>query len=97
MARKMEFIHLGIVLREEVIKAHTLTVTKAAELLRVSRPALSNVLNAKADISPEMALRITAVFGGRAQFWLSMQADYNLQEAAIKIRRLNLRPFKHTA
>ena len=90
----MKVTHPGIALREEVIKPHGLTVTQAAELLEVTRPALSNVLNAKADISTEMALRISEVFGGRPNIWLLVQMDYNLQEVTPKIKKLKLKRIK---
>lgn len=76
-----ENTHPGEILREEVIKANNLTVLKAAELLKVTRPTLSNVLNCKAAISPNMAIRIAKVFGGNAGMWLRLQTSYDLRVA----------------
>ena len=73
-----------------------LTVTEAANQLGVSRAALSRVLNEKAAISPEMALRIEAWLGvergGRADLWLQMQAKYDMWKARekVKIRPLHV-------
>ncbi|MGX5819634.1 HigA family addiction module antitoxin [Chitinophaga lutea] len=94
MERKMKFFHPGEILRDEVIKAYGLKVTEAATLLKVSRPALSSVLNGRADISVEMSLRIAAVFGGTAEIWQRMQLSYNLQEAKPKIDKLKLKRYK---
>ena len=73
--------HPGEILREEVIKANNLSIIKAAALLKVTRPALSNITNGKAAISPNMAIRIARVFGGNAELWLRLQAAYDLREA----------------
>lgn len=73
--------HPGELLLEDVIKSNGLTIVKAAQLLGVTRPTLSNIVNEKAAISPTMALRIEVVFGGSAAFWLRMQAAFNLREA----------------
>ncbi|WP_119078991.1 HigA family addiction module antitoxin [Chitinophaga alhagiae] len=91
MERKLPRFHPGAILREEVILAHGLTVTEAAKLLKVTRPALSNVLNGKAAISVEMSLRIAAVFGGTAEIWQRLQTAYDLQEAKPKIDKLKLK------
>lgn len=66
--------HPGLTLKDDVLPALGLTVTQAAEQLDVSRVALSRVLNGRAAISPEMALRIEAWLGvergGEARLWL---------------------------
>jgi len=90
----MRFEHPGIMLREEVIFARGLTVTEAAKLLKVTRPALSKVLNGRAAISVEMSLRIAAVFSGTAEIWQRMQIGYDLQEAKPKIDKLKLKPYQ---
>jgi antitoxin HigA-1 len=74
--------HPGDTLREDVLPALGLTVTDAAAQLGVTRPALSRVLNAKAAISPEMALRLEGWLGvergGGAMLWLGQQSAYDL-------------------
>jgi addiction module HigA family antidote len=77
--------HPGETLREDVLPALGLTVTDAAAQLGVTRAALSRVLNGRAAISPEMALRLEAWLGvengGRADLWVSQQAEYDLWQA----------------
>ena len=82
--------HPGLTLRDDVLPALNLTVTAAAEQLGVTRPALSRVLNGKAAISPEMALRIEAWLGvkngGSASVWLAQQSSYDLWKARKSIK-----------
>lgn len=77
--------HPGETLREDILPALNLTVTQAAEQLGVTRAALSRVLNARAAISPEMALRLEGWLGvengGRADLWVAAQAAYDLWKA----------------
>jgi addiction module HigA family antidote len=80
-------------LREEVIKEHALTVTDAAKMLGVTRTALSDLLNAKAAISVEMAFRIEAIFGGTADIWTRLQMKYQNWYAAEKARSLQLKSY----
>ena len=93
--RGMPVIHPGEFLRSELLEANSLTVSKIAEILQVSRQAVSNIINQKADISPEMALRIATVFGGTADIWLNLQSKYDLNVAVKKIQRLKLTPYQH--
>lgn len=92
--RGMAVLHPGELLRSELVEANNLTVSEIADMLRVSRQAISNVINQKADISPEMALRIATVFGGTADIWLQLQSKYDLNSAAPKIKRLKLMPYR---
>jgi len=82
--------HPGFTLRDDVLPALELTVTAAAEQLGVTCPALSRVLNGKAAISPEMALRIEAWLGvengGSASLWLAQQSTYDLWKARKTIK-----------
>ena len=73
--------HPGEILREEIIKPYNLTVLKASELLKVTRPTLSNILNGKAAITPNMAIRISKVFGGNADLWVRLQTTFELRKA----------------
>lgn len=84
--------HPGQFIRMEVIKPLNLTVTKAAQILGVTRPALSALLNCRAALSPEMALRIEKAFGPKMDTLLRMQAAYEVAEvrqraADIKVKR----------
>ena len=82
--------HPGLSLRDDVLPALGITVTTAAEQLGVTRAALSRVLNARAAISPEMALRIEAWLGvkngGSASVWLAQQLAYDLWKARKTIK-----------
>ena len=82
--------HPGLTLRDDILPALGITVTAAADQLGVTRAALSRVLNAKAAISPEMALRIEAWLGvengGSASIWLAQQSAYDLCKARKTIK-----------
>lgn len=73
--------HPGELLRDEVIMALGLSVTEAASRLAMSRVALSRVLNGKAAISPDLALRLEQAGTSTARVWLAMQANYDLWRA----------------
>lgn len=97
MAEMFNPPHPGLTLRDDVLPEFGLSVTQAAEQLGVSRVALSRVLNGRAAVSPEMALRIEAWLGaeqgGRASVWMAMQGAYDLWQArqAVKKRPLKVR------
>ena len=85
--------HPGIVVLRECIEPLGLTITEAAAALGVTRNTLSELVNGKRGISPEMAVRIAAVFGGTEQGWLVQQAHYQLAQVRrgnIKLKRLQL-------
>ncbi len=92
--------HPGETLREDVLPALGLTVTDAAAQLGVTRAALSRVLNGRAAISTEMALRLEGWLGvkngGRADLWIAQQASYDLWQArkagAPKVKRASALP-----
>ena len=73
--------HPGELLRDEVIAALNLSVTEAASRLAMSRVALSRVLNGKAAISPDLALRLEQAGSSTARAWLAMQVNYDLWRA----------------
>lgn len=88
--------HPGVFLKEEVIEPLGLTVTDAAKILGVTRPALSNLLNGKASLSPEMALRFEKAFGLKMDTLLRMQTSYDIARARknagkIKVTRYEAR------
>ncbi len=70
--------HPGEILREDVLIPLRLTVTEAAKRLRVSRKALSTLLNCKSSLTPEMAVRIGKASKTTPESWLYMQAKYDL-------------------
>lgn len=77
--------HPGLTLRDDVLPALGMSVTEAAQQLDVNRVTLSRVLNGRAAISPEMALRIEAWLGkergGEARLWLAEQNAYDIWQA----------------
>jgi len=70
--------HPGEILREFCIEPLDLSVTRAAEALGVSRKTLSAILNGRAGISPEMAIRLSKAFDTTAESWLNQQVQYDL-------------------
>ena len=70
--------HPGEILREFCIEPLNLSVTRAAKALGVSRKTLSAILNGRAGISPEMAIRLSKAFGTSAESWLNQQVQYDL-------------------
>ena len=74
-------VHAGVWLRTEIVEPHGLTVSAASEKLGVSRQAMSSLLNGRAGISAEMAIRFEKAFGLRADSLLRMQAAHDLAEA----------------
>lgn len=86
--------HPGRIVRQECIKALGLSVTDAAKVLNVTRQTLNNLVNEKAAISPEMAIRLEKAFGGTADTWIRMQASYDLAVARensdqLQVQRYN--------
>jgi addiction module HigA family antidote len=79
--------HPGAVLADTVLrKEGGLTVSAFAERLAVSRVALSRVVNGRAAVSAELAIRLAAALGGSAESWLNMQVAYDLARAEKKRR-----------
>jgi antitoxin HigA-1 len=85
---RMTPAHPGDFIRTEVIEPLGLSVTAAARVLDVSRVALSNLLNGKADLSAEMAIRLHKAFGLNAGTVLRMQSAYDQKHSSkIHVRR----------
>lgn len=93
LKRAIRNIHPGEILREDVINANEISVTEAARLLGVTRTTLSNILNQKSDISPEMCFRISTVFGGTPEIWANLQMKYNLAAVSEKVKKYKLTPY----
>jgi antitoxin HigA-1 len=82
----------GFILRE-CIEPLGLNITQAADALGVSRKTLSELVNEKCGISPEMAVRLSKVFGSTPETWLMQQAQYDLAQVRrdrIKLKRLEI-------
>ena len=86
--------HPGEVLKDTVFRrGGGLSVTEFAKRLGVSRVALSRVVNGRAGVSAELAIRLAAALGGSAESWLRMQVSYDLWQAQRK-RRPKIRPLE---
>ena len=82
--------HPGLSVRYDCLEPLELSVTEAARKLGVSRKQLSELVNARSGISPEMAIRLDKAFGGGADTWLRMQAAYDLAQAMKKADRIRV-------
>lgn len=87
--------HPGRIIRQDCIDALELIVTKAAELLSVTRQTLSNLVNERSGISAEMAIRLEKLGWSTADHWMRLQAAYDLAQARrtqdqIKVGRYEL-------
>ena len=82
--------HPGEILRQLCIEPLNLSVTEAAKGLGVSRKTLSAILNGRAGISPEMAIRLSLAFGTSAESWLNQQVQYDLWQAEKGRKKLRV-------
>ena len=82
--------HPGRIVRQECLETLGLSVTEAAKVLDVTRQTLNNLVNEKAAISPEMAIRLEKAFGSTADTWLRMQAAYDLAQARKNADQINV-------
>ena len=85
--------HPGRLVRQECLEPLGLSVTDGAKALGVSRNALSEIVNERRGISPEMAIRLAKAFGSTAEAWAAMQLNYDMAQAMkhadeIKVQRV---------
>lgn len=85
--------HPGRSIKDACLDPLGLSITEGAKILGVTRPTLSRVINGKAAISPDLAVRLAKAFGGRAETWLKMQLAYDLaqverQADSIRVQRV---------
>jgi addiction module HigA family antidote len=88
-----EPVHVGAFLKRSVLPDEV-TVTEAAEVLGVGRPALSQLLNGKAALSPEMALRFEKAFGVKMETLLRMQARYDAWQMRAREGSVKVKPYQ---
>ena len=86
--------HPGGFIKHEVIDPHGLSVTEAAKVLGVTRPALSALLNERAALSPEMAIRVEKAFGVSMDTLLRMQGSFDITRARQQAGEIKVAPFK---
>ncbi len=87
--------HPGEILRKLCLEPLGLSVTEAAKALGISRKTLSSILNGRAGISPEMAVRLSIAFDTTAESWMNQQVQYDLWQAErgrdqLKVTRLTV-------
>jgi antitoxin HigA-1 len=85
--------HPGEIIRELCLEPLGLSITTAAKALRISRKSLSELINGRSGISPEMALRLAMAFGTSAESWLAQQVQYDIWKARRKCGKLRIRRF----
>jgi addiction module HigA family antidote len=85
--------HPGGFVKSEVVEGLGLSVTRAAEALGVTRPALSAFLNERAQLSPEMAIRIEKAFGVSMDTLMRMQNSYDIAQARKREDEIDVQPF----
>jgi addiction module HigA family antidote len=73
--------HPGKILREDYLKPLSITITETAFILGVSRKTLSKILNGRASVTPDMALRLSRAFDTTPDLWLNLQKNYDLWQA----------------
>lgn len=84
--------HPGQHVLKDCLEPLGLSITRGADILGVTRLTLSNLVNGKNGISPEMAIRLSKAFGGRPEVWLGMQSEYDLAQAMKKAGRIKVKP-----
>ena len=87
--------HPGRIVRQECIAPLGLTVTQAARALGVTRQTLNNLVNGRAGVSPEMAIRLSKAFGSSPEVWLGIQMEYDLAQAGKNARRIKVERVEH--
>jgi len=85
--RKVRPTHPGEMLREDFMPDYGLSVSSIAKALRVSRQTVNELIRERRAVSPEMALRLSRLFGNTPEFWLNAQRAIDLWEAAKIVRR----------
>jgi addiction module HigA family antidote len=84
--------HPGLGLRDDVIVALGLTVTETSKALGISRKTLSEIVNGKSPITPDIAVRLERAFGNPpADMWLRLQAAYDLRRAEQRLKNGSVR------
>ena len=93
MIRMARPTHPGQFIRMEILEPNGLNVTKGAGALGVTRAALSALINGRADLSPDMALRVEKAFGVKMDTLMRMQASYDIVEARSRERQIKVKRF----
>ncbi|MCW5589787.1 MAG: HigA family addiction module antidote protein [Legionellales bacterium] len=89
--------HVGEILRELYLEPLNISITVAAQHLGVTRQALSRLVNEKTGISPEMAIRLGKAFATSPDYWMNLETQYELWQAAQKCSHIKIKPFDEAA
>jgi antitoxin HigA-1 len=92
--RMLNPVHPGHFLRTEIIEAYGLSVTDAAKTLRVARPTLSSLLNGRADLSGEMAVRFEKAFGVDMETLMRMQNSFDIARTRSREKTIRVDRYK---
>jgi addiction module HigA family antidote len=95
-ARMANPAHPGEVLRELYLEPMDVTITEAAEALGVSRKHVSAIVNGRAPVTPDMAMRLAVVFATEPEIWVNLQAQYDLWDISRKARP-RVKPLRQAA
>ncbi len=76
--------HPGKILKEDYLEPLSITITELSKVLSVSRKTLSKIVNERASVTPEMALKLSKAFDTSPELWLNLQKNYDLWQAANK-------------
>jgi addiction module HigA family antidote len=76
--------HPGQILKEDYLEPLSITITQLSKILGVSRKTLSKIVNERASVTPEMALKLSRAFDTTPELWLNLQKNYDLWQAANK-------------
>ncbi len=93
MEKRRKPTHPGVIIKEDVLKPLNLTITDAAKDLGVTRKALSELINERSALSPDMAVRIARATKTSPESWMNMQQKLDLWESEHK--NFNIVPFPH--
>ncbi|HEY3851189.1 MAG TPA: HigA family addiction module antitoxin [Steroidobacteraceae bacterium] len=88
--------HPGEILLEMYLKPMKVTITEAADALGVSRKHVSAIINGRVPVTPDMAMRLAAVFGTEAALWVNLQAQHDLWVVSRK-KPPNVKPLRRAA
>jgi len=98
MARKKIFaIHPGEILREEFMKPLNLSSYQLARELHLTIPRVHDIVRERRSITADTAVRLAQYFRMPAEFWLGLQADYDIRMAQGKLKKLNIKPHPRSA
>ena len=86
--------HPGVSVRVDCLEPFGLSVTESAKILNVSRSALSRLVNEEADLSFDMAIRLSKAFGSTPECWMRMQLQYDLAHVEKRARKIKVTPVK---